>query len=171
MRIRPDSRQRMGEHRRYFPDFADGLPEGWPELEADHNSYLAGGYAEEFGYRAQPEWSRGVPVLDAESPDESPESHRQAWGTHPGYPLRAHPIELGWTLGDAAAWAARREFLTYGYRSLREARETEFRGTFFRVSERSYEHERHQAIYRVMSVSTRVAAALMSLRRSLSQLR
>jgi hypothetical protein len=171
MRIRPDSRRRMGEHRRYFPDFADGLPEGWPELEADHNSYLAGGYAEEFGYRAQPEWSRGVPVLDAESPDESPESHRQAWGTHPGYPVRAHPIELGWVLGDASIRAARREVLKYVHRSSGEPRETELHGIFFRVSDRSYEHDRHQVIHRLIGVSTRVAAAVMSLRWSLGRLR
>ena len=61
MRVEPDSRKRMGETRRYFPDWTHRSLASGPELEADHNSYLAGGYAEEFGYRAQPGYSRGAP--------------------------------------------------------------------------------------------------------------
>jgi hypothetical protein len=81
----------MSEPRRYFPDWTCcPLPLG-REVEADHNSYLAGGYAEEFGYTASAEWSRGVPVLD-EPPDRARQRRGQAYMTHPGYPLRAHPL-------------------------------------------------------------------------------
>ena len=72
MRVEPDFRKRIGETRRYFPDWTHRSLASGPELEADHNSYLAGGYAEEFGYRAQPGYSRGAPVLDDETPERLP---------------------------------------------------------------------------------------------------
>ena len=40
----------MDEQRRYFPDWIECLPARLPELEADHNSYLAGGYADAVRY-------------------------------------------------------------------------------------------------------------------------
>lgn len=81
----------MNEPRRYFPDWTHCAFANGKDVEADHNSYLAGGYAEEFGYMASDEWSRGVPVLD-EPPDRSRKRRGQAQMTHPGYPLRAHPL-------------------------------------------------------------------------------
>jgi hypothetical protein len=84
----------MSDPRRYFPDWTECPFARGRELEADHNSYLAGGYAEEFGYMATNEWSRGVPVLQ-ESPDRSRKRRGQAQMTHPGYPLRAHPLARG----------------------------------------------------------------------------
>jgi hypothetical protein len=92
MRVEATFPRRMGEQRRYFPDWTALVLETSPELEADRNSYLAGGYAEEFGYRAQPGWSRGVPVLDDESPELCPGWRCQAGATHPGYPLKANPL-------------------------------------------------------------------------------
>ena len=92
MRARLGSPSRMGEQRRYFPDWTRHTLANGFELEADHNSYLAGGYAEEFGYRAQPGWSRGVPVMEDEIPERCRDRRRQAQATHPGYPLRAHPL-------------------------------------------------------------------------------
>lgn len=86
-----EPRRYFREPRRYFPDWTRRpLPRG-REVEADHNSYLAGGYAEEFGYSASAEWSRGVPVLD-EPPDRSRQRRGLAYMTRPGYPLRPHPI-------------------------------------------------------------------------------
>ena len=49
---------RRDEYRRYFPDWTRRSLAVGEEVEADHNSYLAGGYAEEFGYLARP----GCPV-------------------------------------------------------------------------------------------------------------
>ena len=83
--------QSMSEPRRYFPDWTRCAFASGREVEADHNSYLAGGYAEEFGYMATSEWSRGVPVLD-EPPDRYRKRRGQAQMTHAGYPLRAHPL-------------------------------------------------------------------------------
>jgi len=45
MRLDPSSPLRTDEQRRYFPDWTCGVLEVCEELEADHNSYLAGGYA------------------------------------------------------------------------------------------------------------------------------
>lgn len=84
----------MSDPRRYFPDWTHCLLASGREAEAEHNSYLAGGYAEEFGYMATDEWSRGVPVLD-EPPDRFRKRRGQAQMTHPGYPLRAHPLIAG----------------------------------------------------------------------------
>src|SRR5262245_28378552 len=95
MRLAPDSPQREDEQRRYFPDWTPCLPEELDELEAEHNSYLAGGYAEEFGYWAQAGSSRGVPLLDGEPPEQSAEWFGQAAAMHPGYPIRPCPLADG----------------------------------------------------------------------------
>lgn len=94
MRLKPDSPQRINEQRRYFPDWTRRVLEVHEELEADHNSYLAGGYAEEFGYCAQAGASRGVPLLDGESPEDYAEWLAQTVAIHPGFPLRAYPVAL-----------------------------------------------------------------------------
>lgn len=92
VRVASITLRRLGEQRRYFPDWTHRLLESGRELEADRNSYLAGGYAEEFGYGAQTGSPRGVPVLDREPPELRGEWSCQAGGIHPGYPLRAHPF-------------------------------------------------------------------------------
>jgi hypothetical protein len=156
MRLEPDSPRRADEDRRYFPDWTAPLAEVREEVEADHNSYLAGGYAEEFGYRAQPGSSRGVWVLDGEPPEESVEWHCQARATHPGYPIRPRPIAFDGELSGSGINAA----LESG--SARETRSPH--GNFVRVTDRPYEHERHQAEQRAAAVLTRFVAALASFR-------
>src|SRR5262245_57827743 len=94
MRLEPDSPRRTDEQRRYFPDFAPYLLEDCEELEADHNSYLAGGYAEEFGYWAQTGSSRGVPLLDDEPLEQHAKWFGQAGAMHPGYPIKPSPLTL-----------------------------------------------------------------------------
>ena len=78
----------------YFPEWADRPVEQGTPQESDRNSYLAGGYAEEFGYSAQ----RGQPPA-APAPQGDPEQSRQ-WrvqigGLHPGYPECPRPLDRG----------------------------------------------------------------------------
>jgi hypothetical protein len=165
MRLEPESPRRTDEERRYFPDWTRSLVDAGEEIEADHNSYLAGGYAEEFGYRAQPGSSRGVRLLDGESPEESPEWHSQAGATHPGYPIKPRPVmidgeQTGTGFDAALAWqrvVASREA------PLESAREN-LHGTFVRVTDRPYEHARHRAEERAAGLVTRLLAGLVSLR-------
>jgi hypothetical protein len=92
--VRESLESLTSEPRRYFPEWTHCALGCGREVEADHNSYLAGGYAEEFGYVATAEWSRGVPVLE-EAPDRFRKRRGQAQMTHPGYPLRAYPLARG----------------------------------------------------------------------------
>lgn len=149
MRLEPNSQRRMGEQRRYFPDWTARPLEPRPELEADHNSYLAGGYAEEFGYRSAPGSSRGVPVLDGESPEECVEWQGQARATHPGYPIRPHPFQI-----DFDRRERRNE-----WRPVHEPTGAEPRGRFFSVSNRP-----GNTAQRVRAASMRFAAAIIDLR-------
>lgn len=156
MRVAPSSRRRMDEQRRYFPDWTARPLARRPELEADHNSYLAGGYAEEFGYRAQPECSRGVPVLDGETPEECVEWQGQARATHPGYPIRPHPLEID---------VGRSEHKIPGsQRSKREPGDAERHGAFVSVSNRPYERKRKDTAQRAVAASRRFAAVIVELR-------
>ena len=155
MRVEPSSQWRMGEQRRYFPDWTARPLERRPELEADHNSYLAGGYAEEFGYRAAPGWSRGVPVLDGESPEDCAEWQGQARATHPGYPIRPHPLEIDFgRSGRKDEWN----------RSIHEPGRTERHGEFICVCNRPYQQMHRNARRRVVAASMRFAAAMIGLR-------
>jgi len=168
MRVEPTFWRHLDEQRRYFPDWTDRPLASSPELEADRNSYLAGGYAEEFGYRATLTSSRGVPVLDEEFPELCNEWHSQAMATHPGYPLRPHPfaadididvVESLQVAGGASCAASDR-----GKRFVTNTEDAERHGAFMAVRQRSYERERHTAAHRAAAVSTRWAAALVSLR-------
>jgi hypothetical protein len=144
----------MDEQRRYFPDWTARPLERRPELEADHNSYLAGGYAEEFGYRAAPGYSRGVPVLDDESPEECVEWQGQARATHPGYPIRPHPFQIDFERrGPKDDWT-----------SMHEPAGTQSTGEFVTVSNRPYEHSRRNTSQKVVAASMRFAAAIVELR-------
>jgi hypothetical protein len=133
------------------------LPKAPEELEADRNSYLAGGYAEEFGYLARPGVSRGVPVLDGEPPEESTEWRCEAGAMHPGYPITPYPLAVDRdpTGDDFGA-------------SVKASPETEVRvvsrGGFIAVSNRPYEREHHRSAQRVAAVVTRLLAALVVLR-------
>ncbi|HEY8507121.1 MAG TPA: hypothetical protein VIL32_02125 [Steroidobacteraceae bacterium] len=155
MRLDPNSPQRMGEERRYFPDWVPRLSETREELEADHNSYLAGGYAEEFGYRAQPGATRGVPLIDGEPPEQTPEWHEQAFATHPGYPLKPYPVVPEKEQIEIPATRASR---TAHERSSREPA-----GAFIRVTERSYERNRRRLSQRVAGAVTRMMAGILQL--------
>jgi hypothetical protein len=164
MRLPPDSPRREDEERRYFPDWNEPLVENREELEADHNSYLAGGYAEEFGYHAQPGSSRGVPVLDGEPPEDSAEWLGQAAITHPGYPIRPRPVALDGEQTASGSTASRKRQVVAAHEApLGTAGGLGHRGTFVRVTERPYEHERHHAGQRAAAVLTRFLAALATL--------
>lgn len=154
MRVEPGFQRRMDEQRRYFPDWTARPLEGRPELEADHNSYLAGGYAEEFGYRAAPGYSRGVPVLDGEAPEECVEWQGQARATHPGYPIRPHPFQI-----DSERSGARDD-----WKSLHEQGGTESNGKFVSVLNRPYEHLHRNTAQKVVAASMRFAIAIIGLR-------
>lgn len=154
MRVIPTSERRMGEERRYFPDWIDLVLENGPELEADRNSYLAGGYAEEFGYMAQPGYTRGVPLLDGESPELCREGHCQAGATHPGYPLRPHP--LAQESETVATVPARRPVRNAG-----AAESSAGHGGYVSISNHSDWHAHASASRRA---AIRFAAALVSLR-------
>ena len=166
MRLKPDSPRRSDEDRRYFPDWTEPLPEVREEIEADHNSYLAGGYAEEFGYRAQPGASRGVPVLDGELPEESEEWHHQAGSTHPGYPIQPRPLAFdGEETANVAATSSEPQPLAASFEASREsAHESVGQGAFVRVTDRPYEQARHHPEQRVAAVVTRLFAVLVKLR-------
>jgi len=149
----------MGEQRRYFPEWTELRVDRCPELEADHNSYFAGGYAEEFGYRAQPGCSRGVPVLDGESPEACAERQGQAQATHPGYPIRPRPLDLS-DFRTTARVVLHRE----DGRSMEQRRGAEPHGVFVPVSQRPYQQLRDDPARRGTAISQRVVAALIYLR-------
>ncbi len=76
----------------YFPEWAArrALP-GTPS-ECDHNSYMAGGYAEEFGYRMLLEGPAAVSLLERD-PEESIQWRVQMGALHPGYPECPRPVD------------------------------------------------------------------------------
>jgi hypothetical protein len=171
MRVEPDFRKRIGETRRYFPDWTHRSLASGPELEADHNSYLAGGYAEEFGYRAQPGYSRGAPVLDDETPERCRERRIQAQSTHPGYPLRPHPF-AGNRDRAARDWHASARNARQNSTGLaQDAGGIEHHGSFISVSNRLHAREHGDARTRAAVITTRLAAALVALRWALRRLR
>lgn len=79
------------EERCYFPEWADRHSAVGSAQEIDHNSYLAGGYAEEFGHRAQ------IPAMQAPPSwsEEDREWRVQIGCLHPGYPECPRPVDRG----------------------------------------------------------------------------
>jgi hypothetical protein len=152
MRLGPDSPQRADEQRSYFPDWTPYLPKGREELEADHNSYLAGGYAEEFGYLSGPGVSRGVSVLDGGPPEESAEWRMEAAAMHPGYPITPYPL------------APDHEPAMTCERSLEIEASVTSQGGFITVADRAYEREHRRSGRRVAAVVTRLLGRLVALR-------
>jgi hypothetical protein len=72
----------------YFPEWADRPPARGSLHEVERNSYLAGGYAEEFGHRA--------PAMPAQAPipvEGDGEWRVQIGGLHPGYPECPRPLD------------------------------------------------------------------------------
>jgi hypothetical protein len=78
-----------GTHR-FFPEWADLPARRGPQWESDWNSYLAGGYAEEFGYHLQPGFWTGFPVI-APLPEQSEEFLAEIGALHPGFPECPRP--------------------------------------------------------------------------------
>lgn len=78
---------------RYFPEWAD-RPSGpdTTQREAERNSYLAGGYADEFGYGAYPDMTPEIAPLDGE-PEDSRFWREQIGALHPGYPQCPKPLD------------------------------------------------------------------------------
>jgi hypothetical protein len=86
-----DTCLREEEIHRYFPEWADLPPLTAPLMESDCNSYLAGGYADEFGYHLQPDVSTGARIIDG--PLEHCSYLRvQIGALHPGYPECPRPV-------------------------------------------------------------------------------
>lgn len=85
-----DSTWYLNEDHRYFPEWADlpGMP--GPLVEADHNSYLSGGYSEEFGYHVSVDRPPVFAPLDGD-PDDGRLWYVQITGLHPGYPECGRP--------------------------------------------------------------------------------
>jgi hypothetical protein len=87
-----DLQARTDEIHRYFPEWADRKPRDGKPWEAQCNSYLAGGYAEEFGYRAPPGWPLALPQLEGE-PELTVYWRAQIGALHPGYPECPRPSD------------------------------------------------------------------------------
>lgn len=77
---------------RYFPEWADRPVGPDAQHESDRNSYLAGGYADEFGYGTALGYPPAIAPLDGD-----PESCRlwreQIGALHPGYPECPKPLD------------------------------------------------------------------------------
>lgn len=160
MQLQSNAHERTDEYRRYFPDWTHRSLRAGEELEADHNSYLAGGYAEEFGYLAQAESSRGVPLIDGESPDDSALRLVQRAGMHPGYPLRPYPVAAG-----REKTGRRRATSTSSSGVLRDdVLEARNHGEFVPVTERPYECEHRRLAHRVIATMRRLLAAAVASR-------
>lgn len=155
MQFQSYAHQRTDEYRRYFPDWTHRSLRVGKELEADHNSYLAGGYAEEFGYLARAGSYRGVPLIVGDSADDDALRLVQWAGMHPGYPLRPYPISVDWEK-TACPGALSRSASAVSHHDPFEVRD---HGKFFRVTERPYERERRQLAHRALAAIVRFLAA------------
>lgn len=88
----PDARElerKAVEDHRFFPEWADRPPSTESLHEADRNSYLAGGYAEEFGHGVQ----QTMPAAHTPPAEEDSEWRVQIGGLHPGYPECPRPCD------------------------------------------------------------------------------
>lgn len=82
----------VSEIHRYFPEWADRPVGSDAQHESDRNSYLAGGYADEFGYGADPGQPPAIAPLTGD-PEESRLWRQQIGALHPGYPQRSKPLD------------------------------------------------------------------------------
>jgi hypothetical protein len=83
----------------YFPEWADRPASVGTPSESDHNSYMAGGYAEEFGYCAHLDCPAALPALQ-DDPDQCSRWRVQIGCLHPGYPECPRPLDRD-QLGNA----------------------------------------------------------------------
>jgi hypothetical protein len=93
------------EFHRYFPEWADRPTRDGVAREAERNSYLAGGYAEEFGYLACPDSQLAFRALPRD-PERSLLWRAQIGAVHPGYPECPTPLAR-FERADEATHAAR----------------------------------------------------------------
>lgn len=77
---------------RYFPEWADRPSGPDAQHESDRNSYLAGGYADEFGYGTEAGLPPPISPLIGD-PEESPWWREQIGALHPGYPQCPKPLD------------------------------------------------------------------------------
>ena len=77
---------------RYFPEWADRPTAPSGQHESERNSYLAGGYADEFGYGTGPGRQPAIPALTGD-PEDSSLWREQVGALHPGYPQCATPLD------------------------------------------------------------------------------
>lgn len=82
----------LREIHRYFPEWADRPNGPDTQHESDRNSYLAGGYADEFGYGAFPGGAPAIERLDG-VPEDSRLWREQIGALHPGYPQCPKPLD------------------------------------------------------------------------------
>jgi hypothetical protein len=105
-------------------------------------------------------------VLDGESPEESPEWQSQARATHPGYPIKPRPVAFeGDQTGTGIAAALEWQRVVASHETpLDSEYEMSQHGTFVRVTDRPYEHERHGTEQRAAALVTRLLAGLLTWR-------
>lgn len=77
---------------RYFPEWADRPVGPDTQHESDRNSYLAGGYADEFGYGARAGRPPAIAPLQGD-PEDSRLWREQIGALHPGYPQCPKPLD------------------------------------------------------------------------------
>jgi hypothetical protein len=85
-----DPSEPVSETHRYFPEWADRPIGPETQHEADRNSYLAGGYADEFGYGTPTGQPPAITPLDGD-PERSRLWAEQIGALHPGYPQCPKP--------------------------------------------------------------------------------
>lgn len=84
----------LSQIHRYFPEWADRPAGPDAQHESDRNSYLACGYADEFGYGTS--LGRPPAIAPLEGDPESSRLWREQIGAlHPGYPECPKPLERG----------------------------------------------------------------------------
>lgn len=88
----PDAAESVSETHRYFPEWADRPIGPDTQHESDRNSYLAGGYADEFGYGTPAGRSPAIAPLDGD-PECSRLWGEQIGALHPGYPQCPKPAD------------------------------------------------------------------------------
>lgn len=81
----------LSQVHRYFPEWADRPVGPDAQHESDRNSYLAGGYADEFGYGLSPGYLPAFIPLDGD-PEGGRLWREQTGALHPGYPECPQPL-------------------------------------------------------------------------------
>ena len=82
----------MNDLHRYFPEWADRPVGPDAQHESDRNSYLAGGYADEFGYDTPAGWPPAIAPVDGD-PEGGRLWREQIGALHPGYPECPKPLD------------------------------------------------------------------------------